>query len=414
MKVFILATCRREDLIPFTMLVFKTFRNGFPTAELDVYSNGTVMCGQPLKDVVEAIGGRLFISEETTHHAWIRMLLQKQKEPFWICDTDMVFYRSVEDWKFEGPLAGYRIPEFYDEFTKATTRARLHTSLLYVDPVRVMELVNAYALKHPLTEYNPPANLVDPLYMPLDGRTIFYDTLAMLYHAIGGTEFNPQQKDSYFHFHFGTFSDMVLPVLQDNIYLMAARDSVLANPQLGLGMWRAQDEYFERHQVFRDGIDVVAPINEKDGEEARKWNVALCKGDPNAMVFCDLWYRYCHGIDDLIDTMQDGRPRMSKDQIVSLFFTAALLYNSDFYTANRNLLCPIVLQVTNTYRDSIAWEHSPKLHLRKMGDVFRTCGNEMFVMVALVCGGEAHMREMSMAIKERDFVLQHDELGNPV
>lgn len=419
MKVFILATCRREDLLPYTMLVFKTFRIGFPTADLDVYCNGTSgseIWGQPLKDVVEAIGGRLFIDDETTHHDWIHMLLAKQTEPFWICDTDVIFYRSVEGWQFdkEAPLAGYRIPEHNDPFTKSVTRSRLHTSLLYVNPAQVRFGKEAYQLRHPLTHFNPPADLINPLYLPFNNKTIFYDTLAMMYHAIGGQEFTNEQKDAYFHFHFGTFSDMVLPVLPGGEHMRTLRKAILAEPGLGIGLWRLQEEYYERNQVFSDGADVIAPIDTKDGQEARKWNIELCQGNDVAMVYCDLWYRYCHGIDDLIDTMQDGRPRMAKDQMVSLFFTAALLYNSTFYLQHRDVLAPIVLLVTNTYRDSIAWEQSSKPHLRKMGDVFRTCGNEMYVMVALICGGEAHMRKMSMAIKERDFVLQHDDSGQPL
>jgi hypothetical protein len=419
MKVFILATCRREDLIPYTLLVFKTFRIGFPTAELHVHTNGTEgshIWGQTLKDVVEAAGGQLYIKDETTHHGWIAGLVEAEHDAFWLCDTDMVFYRSVEDWKFPDnlPMAGYRVPEFYDEFTKSITRARLHTSLLRIDPFAFRVAWLKYCTNHPQTQFNPIANPFHPVVMPLNGRSYFHDTLSVAYHGIGGVEFTPQQKESYFHFHFGTFSDLVLPKLRVGDSMATMRKAILENPSLGIGMWRMQEEYFANQQAFLDGSDVVAPINQKDAKEAQAWNEALCKGNIHAMQFCDLWYRYCHGIDDLIDTMKDGRPTMSKDQMVSLFFTAALLYNTEFFVQNRNLLCPIVLQVTNTYRDSIAWEQSPRYHLRQMGDVFRTCGNEMYVMVALVCGGEAHMREMSMAIKERDWLGQHDEAGRPV
>ena len=191
------------------------------------------------------------------------------------------------------------------------------------------------------------------------------------------------------------------------------RLAILAKPELGIGVWREQEECFARRQFAEDGTNVIAPIVPADAEEARKWNVQLCCGNQDAMLFCDLVVRYVHGIDDLVDTLRDGRPRMSKEQMVSLFLNAAVLYNSGFYRANQNLLFPIVIQVTNTYMDSVAWEHCPAKHLRAMADVFRICGDEMFIMVALICGGEAHMRRMSAAIKERDWLRQHDELGNP-
>lgn len=409
MKVFILATCRKEELLPYSLLVFKTLRVGFPTADVRVHLNGSgtaALMGTEFTALpITEIG-------ETTHHDWISGLLLEQNEPFWLVDTDVIFYGKVEHWEFGGPLAGYRIPEFNDPFLKAITRARLHTSLLYVNPEYVRLAWKSYLGRHPSTRFNPAADCVNPLYMPLNRQTIFYDTMALMYHAIGGEQFTPEQKNAYFHFHFGTFSDLVLPSMPDEMKLL--RNHVLHQPEAGIGMWRAQDEWFESRQFIQDGADVIAQINTGDAVEARKWNIELCQGNENAMVFCDLWYRYCHGIDDLVDTMQDGRPRMSKDQMVSLFFTAALLYNSTFYLQHRDILAPIVLLVTNTYRDSIAWENSSKAHLRKMGDVFRTCGNELYMMVALVCGGEAHMRKMSLAIKERDFVLQHDATGAPL
>lgn len=170
--------------------------------------------------------------------------------------------------------------------------------------------------------------------------------------------------------------------------------------------------YYETRQSISDGTDVIEPIKKEDAADAVKWNVELCRGNAEAMNFCDLWYQFCHGIDDLIDTMEDGRPKMSKEQIISLFLKAAIFYNSKFFVQHRELLFPIAIQVTNTYADSVAWERSSERHLRIMGDVFRTCGNEMYFMVALICGGPAHMRTMSQRIKERDWLGQHDERGN--
>jgi hypothetical protein len=419
MNVFILATCRKRELLPYTVLVFKTLRIGFPRARIQIHLNGAKDDNGMEEEVRNAAfsagldfyGCDFHSIQQTTHHEWIEKLISSQQEMFWVVDTDVIFYAQVENWSFREPLAGALIPEFHDPFTKAITRSRLHTSLMCIQPALVRAELQRYRDKHPATIYNPPANLFHPLYLPFNGRTYFYDTLALAYHAIGGEPFDAQMKDSYFHFHFGSCSDVVLPSMPQEMH--RAREVVLADPRLGMGMWRAQEEWFVSRQFAEDGVNVIAPIDTKDADEARKWNVELCKGDQGAMLFCDLWYRYCHGIDDLIDTLQDGRPRMSKDQMISLFWQAAIFYNCDFFVRNRDLLSPIVLDITDTYRNSVAWERSSKVHLRTIGDVLRTCGNRMYAMVALICGGEAHMRQMSLAITERDYLLQHDANGNP-
>lgn len=412
MNVFILATCRKPELAPMTELVFKTLRVGFPTANITVYINGECRNNCPN---LKLESGTIVTECDTIHHKWIKQLIQSEQEPFYVLDTDVIFYESFERFVFPGSaLAGWRIPEFQDEFTGAITRSRLHTSLLYIDPVRVREQLEKYRSQFPATPFNPLASSFYPLCLPFNGKGYFYDTCSMLYHAIGGTEFTAEQKNAYFHFNFGTLSDLVLHRLSDGKEMAFAREEILKDPKLGLGMWREQELYYQSHQPKLDGKDVIAPISAEDGAEARKWNIELCKGRKDAMAFCDLWYNYCHGIDDLIDTMQDGRPLMSKRQIISLFFKAAILYNSPFYMENQQLLFPIILETTNTYTMSVEWENSPKEHLRILADVWRTCGNRMYSMIALICGGEIHMIEISKRINERDYVLQHDLLGNPI
>jgi hypothetical protein len=118
MKVHILATCRMPELFPMTALVFKSLRVGFPTADIDVSSNNLsskhynairVLCGENLCGLRQ--------HSKTIHHKWIEELVNAETEPFWICDTDIIFYESVEGWKFDAPLAGWRIPEWVDEFS---------------------------------------------------------------------------------------------------------------------------------------------------------------------------------------------------------------------------------------------------------------------------------------------------------
>lgn len=416
-NVFILATCRLPELLPFTLLVFKTIRVGFPTARIFVRNNeldadSLTALSETMKSVgAEWEGG---MQTPTIHHEWIEQLVREQTEPFWIVDTDMVFFGKVEDWTFSTFLAGWRIPEWQDEFTKARTRARLHTSLLYIDPVKLRADIARYESQFPKTAFNPLVNLFHPLCLPLKEHGTFYDTCGLLYHAVGGTAFTPAQLSAYSHLNFGTIPDIVLPHLQHGREMFEARKAIMNNPDLARGLWRAQMEYYEARRI--SPARPPLPIQEVTPENARQaleWNVMLCKGDQEAMAFNDMWYRYCHAIDDLIDTMEDGRPMMNAEQMLEIFALAAMLYNSPFFVRHRDVLFPIALQVTNSYSDSVAWEQSPINRRRIMADCLRTCGNEMFNMVALIKGGWKHLRDLSPKIRERDWLGQHTEDDKP-
>lgn len=139
----------------------------------------------------------------------------------------------------------------------------------------------------------------------------------------------------------------------------------------------------------------------------------ICRGNKAAEEFCHLFYRHAHALDDLIDTKEDGRPTMSNADILALFADTALMYSCPFFVANRTILFPVILMVLNQYADSVAWERDPIKHRRIMADVLRTCGDEVFFMVAMIVGGWGHMRAVSGRIRETDWLKQHDAEGRP-
>ena len=136
----------------------------------------------------------------------------------------------------------------------------------------------------------------------------------------------------------------------------------------------------------------------------------VCCGNVQAKEFCHLWFQYCHGIDDLIDL---GVPTVTHEQILELFIMANVIYSSEFYTAHRTILQPVVMLVTNAYADVVKWEKSDINRRRRMADVLRCCGNEMFFAVAMICGGWKHLRSLSARLRERSWELQHDANDEP-
>lgn len=141
---------------------------------------------------------------------------------------------------------------------------------------------------------------------------------------------------------------------------------------------------------------------------------ALTKGNPQAIKFLFLWFYYCHEIDDVLDTMEDGRPTLPKEVILRTFARALEVYNDPFYVEHQRVLYPVAAMITNSYANSVQWEHSPQAHHRLIADVLRCCGNEMLVMVAMICGGYEYARKWSAALWEKTWAMQHSPDGRPI
>lgn len=258
-NIRILATCRQSELLRATTLVFDTVRVGFPTANIKVFLN------DPKPEEAEQItrsanncGCEIIAIPKTLHHVWLEDLIKKESEPWVSLDTDIVLWQSCENWKFDGAaLAGRYIPQFKDKWTKCITRPRLHTSLLYINPVEVRERVAKYSAQFPDTQFadkpfNPLANLIRQTIIPhREGRILrnyFYDTCSMLYHAIGGQHFNDLHLDCYDHIHAGTVSDLVAPCYPED-QIQETHFAIFENPNLAKGLWHSQDQFYKKHAI---------------------------------------------------------------------------------------------------------------------------------------------------------------------
>lgn len=233
-------------------MVFKTLRVGFPKANVVVYLNDLDDASE--NTLLQECGRTMSIAREThtIHHEWIERLVLTEDEPFYLVDSDTIFYSSFERFDFTASImAGRRIPEWRDSFSGCITRARLHTSLLYIDPVKVRQSIFEYHAKIADTIFTPKSNLIYPLVVPFKGNPFFYDTCSLLYHAIGGTAFTDEHKEKYCHFDFGSIPDVILPRLpkEEALQLERARKAIIADPSVGIGAFRSQDEFYLNHPV---------------------------------------------------------------------------------------------------------------------------------------------------------------------
>jgi hypothetical protein len=247
--VHILATCRKPELLPATLFVFDSIRIGFPTARICIRKNPTNINMVELRRAAHRIEADLYEPHNyKVHHEWIEELVLHSKEPFWICDTDVMFHSRVENWEFEEPIAmaGRLIPEFRCQFMRRITHARLHASLLWLDPLEIKSCIAGIDRISPRGPYSTPIPYFAPLFYSLGAKHFFFDTCAQLYHCIGGQPFTAEQNAAFDHLHGGTYSDLMeerMPGIGDK------HRAVFAKPSLLRGAVEHQTQYFNERAV---------------------------------------------------------------------------------------------------------------------------------------------------------------------
>ena len=257
--VHILATVRNPALLDAALLVFRTLRTGFPTARVQVWGNGLSAAHCHVLEIASAGRGCEFHNlPDTFHDAWIAGLIATQNEPFWICDTDIVFFESVEAWPdstFRNPqsalpFAGRYEPEFDEPWTQTLHVARLHTCLMWIDPAQTRvaqrEVFNRIpepwrgTANFPLVEMSFIPTLAPA---PSQRGMLCYDTMAGLYQAGYGRSFTALQNAAFEHLHCATYADLAGPHL-GNGRMQEMHRRVYADPQSARGLYAQQLAYY--------------------------------------------------------------------------------------------------------------------------------------------------------------------------
>ncbi len=249
-SVHILCTVRKPALLPAAQLVFKTLKVGFPSAAVCVYGNGLKPeLGRAIRSVMPPLSSYRDL-EPTSHDAWIEGLIMNSHAPFWICDTDLVFFDAVEQWGDEWTgFAGRYEPEFIEEWTRTRHVARLHTCLMYLNPAVLKPAMRAWMAVVPAVFGGAQANLIRQQFIPTRlGPTLFYDTCAGLYQALDcGRPFEAGQDIFFEHLHCGTYADLISPHLSLN-NLAEAHQAIYADPSRARGLQQEQAKYYDQRR----------------------------------------------------------------------------------------------------------------------------------------------------------------------
>jgi hypothetical protein len=251
-RIYILATVRKPELLEAALLVFRTIRTGFPDSEVRVVGNNlSAEAGAAVSRTAWSKGCSYYNGGPTVHDQWIMDLVEGQIHPFWICDTDVVFWKSLDDGtdRTDQVYQGRFEPEFEEESTGTRHMERLHTAVMWFNPPALRAAMRAWMAKIP-----PPWGatgrfpLIHQHFVPLRGeRTRFYDTTAGLWHAGIGTPFTEAQNDAFDHLHCGTYVDLIGPKL--SCELQAAHQAIYADHNIAQGMRHQQAKYYQRLAV---------------------------------------------------------------------------------------------------------------------------------------------------------------------
>lgn len=270
MTVVILTYCEHPALAYGSLLVFETLRVGFPTADVIVIDNGSHPDVLPLIEKAATDAGCSFTAAPRQHflnfYRWT-LFEQNITNSVVLLDPDVVFWDKVEDWDFDGLMAGRLIPDLFNY--GVTSLARLHPSHLWVPDVAKMRAAVG----------NTNANGFDPLRQfsaPANGKMYFWDTGAGLYQALAAqcTPFTEEQLDCYDHLFYGSHLPVIQPALNDDDATYTAHQAAARGDLASLkGIWRAQDAHFKSQRqkplsgetMLAEMIDTCAKLGQSQG-----------------------------------------------------------------------------------------------------------------------------------------------------
>lgn len=274
--IHILASCRNERLLHATTCVFKTLRVGFPTARVHVHMNG--LAGMAYRIVLDActeVGAVAEVDRYVDHWQWIRNLVGVMNSPFYLLDTDIFLWENCENWSWgDASMAGRYMPEFRAEYPPSITQPRLHTSFLYIDPVRLRADIQRYEATIPKSWFTTPPDLFAPQFVPMklsvasqaegywpfgfyQTNNLFYDTCSFLYQIAKSQSFSEEQLDCYDHLHCGCSADIVGPHIAEG-RMEEAHRLFCQFPERAKGIWKNQQRYLDERSPRNEYVDADA------------------------------------------------------------------------------------------------------------------------------------------------------------
>jgi hypothetical protein len=264
MKTFILINAA-SGLDPAT-LVFKTIRKGFPNGDIRIsfHPNNTEAQNDTIKWRISDITKEVFALVGDLdilwfyHWDWIERLIITEHEPFWICDTDIVFWDAAEKalptYYEDASLIGEFIPRHLDVFTGAIMQGKLHTALMYINPTlfksETVKFKNALGCPVRMIP-----EFINPQMVLLNKLWYYYDTLAMYYHGSPSCRRLINCSEVFTHLHAGTWVKAMaktVPNFAERLELQ--HSAVYSNIKYAKSIRQHQNEYYKNQEMAADDL----------------------------------------------------------------------------------------------------------------------------------------------------------------
>lgn len=241
MKTVVITAYGVEGNLRPATLVFDTLRVGFPSASVIYVWTGALPVPIEVCNLCKIVGCKLITSPGSTNDIVAKWCVEQLKGEVVLCDADIVFWDNVEVYESGASvIAGRLIPKHKCEYTKLVTEERLHPSLFFIKDAQGLNALLPKSYKF------VPCNPFSPIRLPVNGVDTFYDTLSILYHYLGGDSFQEPMLNCYDHLFCSSFVDEVSTKIPG---LSETHKAIYDNPQLAKGMWKKQEEYFQRNKV---------------------------------------------------------------------------------------------------------------------------------------------------------------------
>jgi len=263
-RVKILLTIPDEKSYGPCTMVLDTIRVGYPDAFVEVYLNPNKARSMKNCDLLCDAAVRAtkqdcrvaHLNDYTRHGEWIKRMVEAHASdlgdqgPLIIVDGDVMFHKSCEGWEFGSALmAGYFVPEIWNDFAICRSYSRLHTSHLWFTAPREMLRLVRLRVPAPFEELGEhcPLDIFNPCIKVVDGKPKFWDTTCVAYQLLGGFKFGPEHLDCYDHLNSASCREVMLQRLAPHrgqaleyAHTVGYKDAALLKREL----WAAQNSYY--------------------------------------------------------------------------------------------------------------------------------------------------------------------------
>lgn len=403
-RVCILSFCRSEEFLMGNLLVFETLRVGFPTARIELWDNASDPdCYEKIRKAATAAGCETMppFEKRVEHADWLERMTKEAQpdEPLVFLDPDVVFWKSVEDWKFpEGTLiAGRYIPR-YRLFAEAVSDERLHTSLLWI--MRPGEIEKLRRGKEYLFDFRPFHGAIFR-----DGKNFRHlDTGSALFSVVKDRayRFTEADLDCYDHVWSGSAMDYNEETVRPEALALMRESHATArkDPSKLKGLWKYQEALFKRYA--EEGESEAVPAVYSKPSEA-EMHIRWAQDDKGAAALIDYFGYATQLADDLVDMDREGTKTLTgRSRIMAelLYVLLVKIPGNPFFRKHEMHFIPLFTNCLVQWDASNTWSESEKKESRIFAYVQREAAGRLVEQVAYLVGGFQWAKEVVREIHE--------------